>query len=111
MIRMSPLRVAWGVLRRLLQRLRPAASPQPAPPAPPAAPDARFVDAAGLAALDVYEEEGTFEQVRALEPVFEEAIHSLDGHPRVTDVRNFGLMGGIDLEPREGEPLVPIVRR
>jgi beta-alanine--pyruvate transaminase len=60
--------------------------------------------AAGLAALDVYEEEGTFEQVRALEPVFEEAIHLLDGHPRVTDVRNFGLMGGIDLAPREGEP-------
>jgi beta-alanine--pyruvate transaminase len=60
--------------------------------------------AAGLAALDVYEEEGTFEEVRALEGHFEEAIHSLADHPKVTDVRNFGLMGGVDLAPREGEP-------
>ena len=60
--------------------------------------------AASLAALDVYEEEGTFGQVRELEPMFEEAIHSLDDHPLVTDVRNIGLMGGIDLMSREGEP-------
>ncbi len=60
--------------------------------------------AAGLAALDVYEEEGIFEQVRELEGHFEDAIHSLDDHPKVTDVRNLGLMGGIDLQPREGAP-------
>ena len=35
---------------------------------------------------------------------FEDAIHSLDDHPKVTDVRNFGLMGGIDLQSREGAP-------
>jgi beta-alanine--pyruvate transaminase len=39
-----------------------------------------------------------------LEGHFEEAIHSLGDHPLVTDVRNFGLMGGIDLQPREGAP-------
>jgi beta-alanine--pyruvate transaminase len=60
--------------------------------------------AAGLAALEVYEEEGTFQQARQLEGHFEEAIHSLGDHPLVTDVRNFGLMGGIDLQPREGAP-------
>lgn len=60
--------------------------------------------AAGLATLDVYEQEGTFEQARALEPVFEEALHSLADHPRVIDVRNFGLMGAIELEPRTGAP-------
>ncbi len=60
--------------------------------------------AAGLAALDIYEEEGTFGQVRELEGHFEEAIHSLDDHPKVTDVRNFGMMGGVDLESRPGEP-------
>ena len=54
--------------------------------------------AAGLASLDVYEEEGTFQQVRELEPLFEDAIHSLADHPLVTDVRNFGLA------PREGAP-------
>jgi len=58
--------------------------------------------AAGLATLAVYEEEGVFQQARELEKHFEEAIHSLDDHPKVTDVRNLGLMGGIDLRPREG---------
>jgi beta-alanine--pyruvate transaminase len=58
--------------------------------------------AAGCAALEVYKEEGTFEQARALEGYFEDAIHALDDHPLVTDVRNFGLMGGVDLAPRAG---------
>jgi beta-alanine--pyruvate transaminase len=56
--------------------------------------------AAGIAALDAYVEEGTFEQSRALEAHFEDALHSLADHPLVTDIRNFGLMGGIDLVPR-----------
>jgi beta-alanine--pyruvate transaminase len=60
--------------------------------------------AAGLAALSIYAEEGIFEQVQQLEGHFEDAIHSLADHPKVTDVRNLGLMGGIDLQPREGAP-------
>jgi beta-alanine--pyruvate transaminase len=60
--------------------------------------------AAGLATLSIYEEEGVFEQVRQLEGHFEDAIHSLADHPKVTDVRNLGLMGGVDLQPREGAP-------
>lgn len=59
--------------------------------------------AAGLAALDVYETEGKFEQARALEPEFEDILHSFKDHPLVIDVRNFGLMGAIELEPRPGE--------
>ena len=60
--------------------------------------------AAGLACLEIYQEEGTFQQARELEGHFEEAIHSLADHPLVTDVRNLGLMGGVDLKSREGEP-------
>jgi beta-alanine--pyruvate transaminase len=60
--------------------------------------------AAGLAVLDVYEEEGTFEQARALEPIFEDILHSFADHEKVIDVRNFGLMGIIDLAPRDGAP-------
>ncbi|MDT8319818.1 MAG: aspartate aminotransferase family protein [Xanthomonadales bacterium] len=60
--------------------------------------------AAGVAALDAYVEEGSFEQSRDLAPLFEEALHSLADHPLVTDVRNFGLMGGVDLAPRPGAP-------
>ena len=60
--------------------------------------------AAGLATLGIYREEGSFEQARALEPVFEEALHAFDGHPKVADVRNIGLMGAIELLPRQGSP-------
>ncbi|MFA6313420.1 MAG: aspartate aminotransferase family protein [Sterolibacterium sp.] len=58
----------------------------------------------GLAALDIYQQEGLFEQALALEPVLEAAVHSLKGEPGVLDVRNFGLAAGIDLEPFPGQP-------
>jgi beta-alanine--pyruvate transaminase len=58
--------------------------------------------AAGIATMDIYREEAVFEQARALEQPFEDAVHSLADHPLVTDVRNFGLMAGVDLAPREG---------
>ena len=54
--------------------------------------------AAGLAALDVYEEEGLFERARGLEPVLEDAFHSLRGEPHVIDIRNMGLAAALDLE-------------
>ncbi|MEO0399219.1 MAG: aspartate aminotransferase family protein [Pseudomonadota bacterium] len=60
--------------------------------------------AAGVAALDLYKEEGIFQQARALESDFEEAIHSLADHPKVIDVRNIGLMGAVELAPRDGAP-------
>ena len=60
--------------------------------------------AAGLAALDVYEQEGIFEQARANEKQFEDGLHSLADAPNVVDVRNFGLMGAVELAPREGAP-------
>jgi beta-alanine--pyruvate transaminase len=60
--------------------------------------------AAGLAAMDAYVEEGTFEQAAALEQPFEDLLHSFADHDKVIDVRNFGLMGAIELAPREGAP-------
>ena len=60
--------------------------------------------AAGVATLDVYEEEGTFEQAAALEQHFEDLLHSFADHPLVIDVRNYGLMGAIEMAPREGAP-------
>jgi beta-alanine--pyruvate transaminase len=58
--------------------------------------------AAGLAAMNVYDEEGTFEQAAALETRFEDLLHSFDDHKHVIDVRNFGLMGAIEMAPRAG---------
>ncbi len=60
--------------------------------------------AAALASLDVYSREDMFVRARALEAAFEAAIHGLKGHPLVADIRNFGLMGAVELEPRPGAP-------
>jgi beta-alanine--pyruvate transaminase len=58
--------------------------------------------AAGLATLAAYRDEDSFARARALEPLFEEMIHALKDAPHVVDIRNFGLMGGIELAPRAG---------
>ncbi|CAD5366120.1 Beta-alanine--pyruvate aminotransferase [Rubrivivax sp. A210] len=60
--------------------------------------------AAGLATLDTYAEEGLLTRASTLEPAFAEAVHSLRGEPNVIDVRNIGLVGGIELAPLPGEP-------
>jgi len=60
--------------------------------------------AAGLAALAVYREEGLFERAASLAPAFADALHSLKGAPHVIDIRNIGLMGAVELEPRKDQP-------
>ena len=37
-------------------------------------------------------------------PIFENAIHALRGEKHVIDIRNLGLVGGVELEPRPGQP-------
>ena len=59
--------------------------------------------AAGLATLDVYQQEGLFERARENEKIFEDALHSFKGVDKVIDVRNIGLMGAIELEARPGQ--------
>jgi beta-alanine--pyruvate transaminase len=60
--------------------------------------------AAAEATLDVYEEEDLFARARELAPYFEQAVHSLREMPNVIDIRNIGLVAGIELEPRPGKP-------
>jgi beta-alanine--pyruvate transaminase len=60
--------------------------------------------AAALATLDVYAKEGLLTRAAALAPQWEDAVHSLRGVPHVIDVRNYGLIGAVDLEPRAGQP-------
>jgi beta-alanine--pyruvate transaminase len=60
--------------------------------------------AAGCAAIDVYLEEGLIERARSMEDKFADALHSLKGEPNVIDVRSFGLIGAVELEPIEGKP-------
>jgi beta-alanine--pyruvate transaminase len=63
-----------------------------------------IASAAGLATLETYREEGLFERAAALSPYWEDALHSLKGTPHVTDIRNMGLIGAVELEPIAGAP-------
>ena len=60
--------------------------------------------AAGLATLQLYADEGLFDRARALEAHWEAAMHSLAGLPHVIDIRNCGLVAGIELAPMPGQP-------
>jgi len=58
--------------------------------------------AAALATLDVYAEEGLFARAAEMSSYWEDAVHSLRGLPHVVDIRNLGLVAGIELESRSG---------
>ena len=60
--------------------------------------------AAGLATMELYREEGLFERAAGLASYWEDAIHSLKGTRNVIDLRNLGLLAGIELEARPGKP-------
>ncbi|MEC4983460.1 MAG: aspartate aminotransferase family protein [Oscillatoria sp. PMC 1076.18] len=60
--------------------------------------------AAAMATLDIYETEGLFAHAASLADYWEEAVHSLRNLPHVIDLRNIGLVAGIELESRPGKP-------
>lgn len=58
--------------------------------------------AAGLATLDIYKDEGLLTRGAAIADYWRDALHSLKGLPHVVDIRNQGLMGAVELSPRDG---------
>ena len=60
--------------------------------------------AAGIAALDILQNEDMIGRVKALAPYFENAVHSLKGAKHVADIRNFGLAAGFTIAAVPGEP-------
>lgn len=60
--------------------------------------------AAGVATLELYQEEGLFERARSLEDKWADAAMSLKGHPLIQDIRTIGLVAAIDLAPIDGLP-------
>ena len=60
--------------------------------------------AAALATLETYADEGLLTRAAQLEGYFADALHSLKGLPNVIDIRNIGLVGGVELAPLPGEP-------
>jgi beta-alanine--pyruvate transaminase len=59
--------------------------------------------AAGIATLEVYREERLFERANEMATDWEETMHSLRGAPNVIDVRNLGLVAGIELSSIPGK--------
>lgn len=60
--------------------------------------------AAAIATLEVYRDEGLFERASEMAPYFEQAAHRLQGLPHVKDIRNLGLVCGIELESMPDKP-------
>ena len=60
--------------------------------------------AAAIATMQVYHDEKLFERAASMSAAFEQAAHLLKGLPHVKDIRNLGLVCGIELEPLPGKP-------
>lgn len=62
--------------------------------------------AAGLAALDILERDHLPQKAAELAPHFERSLHGLRNAKHVVDIRNCGLIGAIQLAPRDGDAAV-----
>ncbi|MEW5971224.1 MAG: aspartate aminotransferase family protein [Pseudomonadota bacterium] len=62
--------------------------------------------AAALAALEVLEKKNLLAQSAALAPTFEKMLHGLKGAPHILDIRNCGLIGALQLAPRDGDATI-----
>ncbi|MBN6515349.1 aspartate aminotransferase family protein [Acinetobacter pittii] len=62
--------------------------------------------AAALAALEVLEKKNLLAQSAALAPTFEKILHGLKGAPHILDIRNCGLIGALQLAPRDGDATI-----
>ena len=60
--------------------------------------------AAALASLDIYQQENLFERSIEIESYWADGVHSLKGLPNIIDIRNYGLIAGIEFSSREGQP-------
>jgi beta-alanine--pyruvate transaminase len=60
--------------------------------------------AAGLAALEVLQQDKLIERVKDHSPYFEESVHNLKGCKHVTDIRSYGFAAGFTIDPIPGEP-------
>ena len=58
--------------------------------------------AAGLATMDIMDRDGLWSRASEVTAHWESSLHSLADLPHVADIRNLGLIGGIELNPRDG---------
>ncbi|HBU86260.1 aspartate aminotransferase family protein [Acinetobacter oleivorans] len=62
--------------------------------------------AAALATLDALEKKNLIHQSATLAPSFEKLLHELKGAPNIIDIRNCGLIGAVQLAPRDGDATI-----
>jgi beta-alanine--pyruvate transaminase len=60
--------------------------------------------AAGLATLQIFEEQKVLDNAQAMAGYWADAVHSLKGLPHVIDLRSIGLIAGIELASIPGRP-------
>jgi beta-alanine--pyruvate transaminase len=66
--------------------------------------------AAAVAAIDLHVQDELPARAAGMEGYFEDAAHSLRDLPNVIDIRNYGLVAGIELQGRAGKPSDRAVR-
>ena len=59
--------------------------------------------AALIDTLDVYQKDGLFDRVKDLAPYWEDALHSLKGTHNIIDILNLGLVGGVEMNPKNNQ--------
>ena len=62
--------------------------------------------AAALATLDIFDAEDMVGRARKMSPVLQETLHNLRGAPHISDIRNIGMAGALQIEPRDGDASV-----
>ena len=60
--------------------------------------------AAGLATLAIYQGEKVFERAHELAPYFLDRLFELGDLPGLVDIRGYGLLAALELEPTPGSP-------
>jgi beta-alanine--pyruvate transaminase len=60
--------------------------------------------AAGLATLEIFEEQQVLQNAQGMADYWADAVHSLKGLPHVIDLRSIGLIAGIELASIPGKP-------
>lgn len=62
-----------------------------------------LASAAAMATLECYLDDGIFDNAAKMLPKWEEAMHSLQGKPYVEDIRNCGIIAGVEITKSESD--------
>ncbi|MAZ21870.1 aminotransferase class III-fold pyridoxal phosphate-dependent enzyme [Roseovarius sp.] len=70
-----------------------------------------LASAAAIATLDVYRDEEIFENAAKMAPIWEEMLHSFADVPDVIDIRNMGLIGAMEIDPKSSRTAPELAKK